>query len=954
VRWRILVAALFAILAGHAVDAQAPHAPWRTVETTHFRVHYPEAFAAWAARAARLLEEARARLVVEIGYAPPHRVDVLVMDPVAQPNGMALPFLGWPRMVLWTTPPTPESDIGSYRDWVELLAVHEDAHLVHLLRPSRNPLNRFVSRTLLPLGPLTTRSPRWVIEGYATLLEGRLTGSGRPQSDLRNATLRQWARTGQLPGYDALSGDTDRWRGGAMPYLAGSAFLEWLERRAGPESFRRLWARMTARQDRGFDAAFTGVFGDEPRALYGRFVAELTGDALTIETERPLVAGELWQRFTWTTGQPVLSPDGTRLAVVRGARREPPRLVVLSTAAPEEEEREVEARLERMLERDPEDVAPVRAWPLPREPLHVLPTRDGAPPSHPRWMPDGESLLVERPEPDADGVLHIDLFQWTPRTGALRRITRQAGIRAADPLPDGRTALAVRQRFGASSLVRVDLESGAIAAVTEPALEVIFDRPRVSPDGERVLLLRHRDGAWRAIVRPLGDGRETEVPTAPGATIAHPAWSRDGQTIFLSVGESGFVEVHAFAVNETGIDPGRRLTSTLGAALAPEPTPDGRALFFLSLEPHGLDLRRLALDEAQGVPGTRPSPTAPRQEVDRAPRSLRAITPAIPPHADRAYGAGRPELMPLFGGGLANDVRRYEAGVRLGDVVGRASAIGLIGWAGGEDRLSGAAGAVTWRGWPVALSVHAFHSTERRVPRDEETGWRGVEGAASWRRLSRTVTVNASGGAFFGDVLAREGARMSSRVAFGEARLDGRRSRQRTAARYGASMRLERGTTGGAGWHRVLSELEGRMSHAGLAAGLAWQRRHAGGTAQTPDLFELGGVESSLLPGSVLSGRILVPALPRRTAVGTDHERWRATVRLGPGLPLFYERHYLWSDGEPRGDGISLAGVEWSVATGPLPLVRLPAPRARVGVARVLSGPLEGRTRWWTGLTWRP
>jgi hypothetical protein len=944
------------VLVSHAARAQAPHEPWRTRETPHFRIHYPEPFSAWAAHAAQLLEDARARLIVEIGYAPPDRVDVLVMDPVSQPNGSAWPFLGWPRMVLWTTPPAPESDVGSHRGWAELLAVHEDAHLVHLLRPSRNPLTRLVSRVLVPLGPVTMRAPRWAIEGYATLLEGRLTGSGRPHSDIRAAVLRQWARTGQLPHYDALSGDPRRWRGGAMPYLAGSAFLEWLERRAGPDGFRRLWARLTARQERGFETAFTGVFGDEPRALYGRFVAELTRDALKVEEQRPLVDGELWQRFTWSTGAPALSPDGTRIALVRHARREPPRLVVLSTAAPVEEERELEERLARVLARDPDDVAPVRAWPLPREPLHVLPTLDGAAPSHPRWMPDGESLLVERPEPDGDGVLHFDLFQWTLDSGALRRITRHAGVRAADPVPDGRSAIAVRQQFGMSALVRIDLATGAVAPLTEPSVHVVYDRPRVSPDGERVLVLRHREGAWRAVVRRLDENRELELPTPPAATIAYPAWSRDGRTVFLSVGESGFVEVQAFSDDGEGAAR-RRLTSTLGAALAPEPSPDGRALFFLSLEPHGLDLRRIALDDTGSMPRSEPPLTevaTPPQARRPAPMAPPVERPTHPVGEERAYGRGRPELMPLVGGGLASDLRRYEAGLRLGDVVGRASAIGLVGWSGGEDRLSGGAAAIAWRGWPVTWSAHAFHSMERPGRGADETTWRGVEGAASWQRIWRRATLAASAGTFAGSVDRRDVERLSSRLAFGDVRLDGRRSRQRTAIRYGTRVRLERGATEGDSWRRVLAQLEGRVSHAATGGGVAWQRRRVAGSLRGPERFELGGLDSSLLPSSVLTGRIAVPALPRGTAAGTDYEMWRYSVQLGPALPLFYERHRVWSGGRRERDAIALVGAEWAVATGPLPLLRLPSPALRLGVARVLSGPLEGRTRWWAGLTWRP
>src|SRR5262249_27264163 len=156
-------------------------------------------------RAARRLEAIRERVAAEVGYAPPETVEVLVEDPVAAANGEAIPALGWPPLVLWTTPPPPDSELGHYGLWSDLLVTHEEAPRGHLLRPSRNPLRQALQR-IVPVGPIPLAAPRWAVEGYATLVEGRLTGSGRPHSDLRAAILRRWAQGGKLPGYGDLAG----------------------------------------------------------------------------------------------------------------------------------------------------------------------------------------------------------------------------------------------------------------------------------------------------------------------------------------------------------------------------------------------------------------------------------------------------------------------------------------------------------------------------------------------------------------------------------------------------------------------------------------------------------------------------------------------------------------------------------------------------------------------------
>ncbi|MGH9365610.1 MAG: hypothetical protein ACRD1B_10165, partial [Thermoanaerobaculia bacterium] len=61
-----------------AIAAQAPWADWRTIETAHFRVHYPAPFEAWARRMAGSVEGIHERVTALVGYAPPKKTDVLV------------------------------------------------------------------------------------------------------------------------------------------------------------------------------------------------------------------------------------------------------------------------------------------------------------------------------------------------------------------------------------------------------------------------------------------------------------------------------------------------------------------------------------------------------------------------------------------------------------------------------------------------------------------------------------------------------------------------------------------------------------------------------------------------------------------------------------------------------------------------------------------------------------
>lgn len=965
------LATALAVLAGTAA-AQGPDADWNTLRTNHFRVHYTTPDEPWARRVSSRLEAIRERVTAEVGYAPTDVVDVVVSNPMAQPNGEALPILGAPRMVLWTTPPAPESALGSFTDWAELLALHEDVHNVHLLRPSRNPW-RHLAEALLPVGPITTKAPRWVHEGYATLLEGELTGAGRPNGDLRASVLRRWAQLGRLPSYSRMSSDAQSFMGMSMAYLMGSAYLEWLVERSGPDSLRHLWARLTARTDRGFEAAFEGVFGDAPERLYGRFTAELTWRA--IEVERALVPareGELWQDLSWATGEPTISPDGQLLATVLRSRQKASRMVVWSTAPDDEGERKWQDQVNKALARDGADVAPARSKPLPRKPLHELVTHNGAEPSALRFAPDGRSLLYVRFEPDGQGFLHPDIFRWSFLTGRVERITHLADLRWVDPAPDGAWAVAVRVRHGATQLVRVDLTGGTITAITEPDLDDVLGSPRVSPDGRRVVFPRNRAGAWHLVVRSLADGSEVVLPAPEGTLLAQPAWTRNGYGVLASMGHEGLIDIVHVPADGSGA-PGF-ITRSAAACAAPAPAPDGAGVYFLALEPDGLDLRRVALESTSAASPDEPTSAAlpPRtatshQDPDAA--LAPAVRPSPPPRtaplrveevpAGRDYGLGRQELQGLAGGRSAASGESLELGLRAGDVVGRFSAVAL-GAVGHRGGASGAMAAAAWRGWPVTVEGHLFASRERPSDQDDagaasdellDAERTGLELAASWQRVWRATRLQTSGGLLASRIEPRHGASVAEQVGFLAVSLSRQPSRRPWRLVESIEAGYQAGRTDGQGWWRLGGHATIGVARGSTGLALTWQRHTLGGTPARFDLLQLGGLPDSLLPDSATAGRIAAPALPAALLVGTNHEGQRGELTL-LGVPLFFERHRVWDD--DHGPWLRLAGLELDLAGDPYPLLKLPGFHVRLGAARILDEPLKDTNRFWFSLAWEP
>ena len=957
-RPRRAAALLVALAAAAPAAARGPDARWRTVETAHFRVHYPVEAEAWSLRLATRLESIRAAVAEEVGYAPPQTVDVVVADPEAQANGTAWPLLGSPRMALWTTPPSASSSLGQLGDWGELLLVHEYAHLAHLLRPSRHPLRARLEPWPLPVGPLALGAPRWAVEGYATLVEGRLTGSGRPHSAFRAAVLRQWARQGRLPGYGRLASDRDGFLGLSMAYLGGSAFLEWLEGRdaASADALPRLWAAATARSARDFDAAFERVFGDRPSALWARFAAETTAAALARERElAPLSRqGELWLDRDGSTDELAVSPDGRRLAALVTDRRRPTRIVVWDLAAPPDGDDAAEAAPgpdgsdDSDGSDDPEDPAAVSRAPRRRRPEHELEPPPRTTPLGARFLADGR-LLVGLLAPDRRGFRHADLALWEPGRRP-RRLTRGADVRDADPHPDGLRAIGVRWRDGLSALVAVDLASGAVTELTPPALDPVHDRPRVSPAGDALAWLEHSGGRWRARVAPLDAalalGPPRELPPPAGGEPVDLAWRGDGSLVYAAVARGDELEIEALPVD--GSARPHQVTRGAGASLAPAPTPDGTTLYFLALDADGLDVRRLPLDAAT-VQLEVPAAAAPDPP---APTEFAREEPAAP----RPYGAGRAEWSVVAAGWLGDAAQSFEAGARGGDLLGRWELLAL-GALASDDGVEGGALRLAARPLPATLSLHLASWSE--TPADSTAGGAAEEretvaGELAARRelVLGSARLDATLGAGWarsepGTADGTAFERGSGFVELGLAR-GFRRGRGRLDIGLGAA--LADGFADSEARHEsFLAELSAAIPRARLAA--SWGRHRARGALGPGERLTLGGFPSSVAPSSARPGRVDHPALAPGVLVGEELESQR--LSLAPGaLPvaLFGERHRA-----DDGAWLRLWGLEIRFRTAPLPFLGVPGLSAAAGVARVeLEGAADDDTRVWLGLVFPP
>lgn len=990
-----LLLALLAIAPARRARAQElpmprPALDWKTTESRHFVFHYPDELRAWTLATAPKMDAIHAAVKRFVGHAPTRKVHVVVEDPLAESNGSAWPILKAPNIYLWPTPPEPTSAIGNNRSWGEILGVHEFAHIAHLDRPSRqrfwsirSPFGR------LGLGPVPVKTPRWMIEGYATFVEGRLTGHGRPHGVWRPAILRQWAREGRMPGYAGLD-STDGFYQGSLAYLAGSAYIEWLAAQRGDSSLALVWRRMTAKAERSFDEAFTGVYGAPPAQLYGRFVAELTEDAMDAEEliapgADTAAAGQTVQRFEWYTGEPAVSPDGRHVALHVADRRTPTRVVVLPTVPDTITDRE-RARRRRMLERDPEDVPAIETGPRARKPVATLWPRRGSSFARPRWFRDGERLLLVHRDRRPDGAARLDLWVWNRKTGATRRVTHGAAIRSADPSPDGRQAAGVRCLNGDCDLVLIDLAKGAVRTLVKGSPTVSWYRARWSPDGRTIAASVQRAGLWRVATVDAASGAVTELlPDERVANRYDAAWTPDGRALVLVSEASGIPQLERADLAMRTATP---LTRVFGAATGPDVEPSGRGVYFLSLYARGMDLKRI-------VPESTTTTRLARLDTALAPATTVGITPADTfatgtLSREREYGLGprRHLVLPFSLYAVEGNV----VGLTLAgtDPVGRLSYTLSGGWGleytedrnGIEGTLRNALATegmwrggslrAEWRGMRPSVEGEAWWTEHR--PGEQHVGAPQLT-----RRLATVLRDHRQAGARIGARLDRTFSWRShsyraglvwSRVDLANADPDAdarrlayaelggayRASRRRNFVGARWSAHGDMGSTFEQGWKRALLRAGAFAGgpDGGIALDAMWGRAY---DAPLMEEFAVGGVQPPFFDATVMPQVVAVPGLPSTFVSGARVATWR--VSLGGDL---FEPYLLGIAAGERlptlrnvyDDFYKVVGFETNLSVPSIPLVRSPGARVQAGVSYTLDDPLEKRLRVYGGVSYRP
>ncbi|PCK30677.1 TolB family protein [Pseudoalteromonas piscicida] len=563
-------------------------AKWQTIKTENFNVHYPQPLQHWAYSAANELEVVREKVLAQQGRALNERADVIIYDPDNAANGFALPSTDKPMMALLATPPQSDSVIANNTSWQQLLILHEYIHLVHLSQPSRNQWRQQIRDWHDITDLLDAVLPRWVSEGYATLLESRLTGRGRLYDNYSESIVRYYAQQGALPTYAALNNGDKSYLSNSMAYLVGVRFLAWLEDNYGAQTLDAVWTRVQAVQSRRFESAFSGAFGAPASQLYRRFVVEYSYQAMQQELALPPVESELWQQFAYGARDIVLSPDRSRFLAVEQDRKRRVTLNIYETKPNEEAIKQFNERKQAVLAADPNDIPDIAPDVFPKKRLLQLNAHHFGGIYYPQWLDDKQIYFVAK-TPTSNNTFINDLFVWQSDTGTLKQLTQSAGIRRFS-IMDANTIVAEVSRQGYSQLVKIALDSGKQTPITEAILGDVYDFP-VLAKNKKTLAYVHvsPNKRWQLAIKDLVSG-SVDIVYLPKSHqyLAALQWSYDDGSLYFISGIEGHLTVMRY-------NPASKLLETLPMSAKPlrQVLVDSQKLFISYATPEGVKIEQL-------------------------------------------------------------------------------------------------------------------------------------------------------------------------------------------------------------------------------------------------------------------------------------------------------------------------------------------------------------------------
>ena len=928
---------------------------WQTIETEHFNVHYTQGHKRWAESAAHELELVRDKVLEQQNRSLEAKADVVVFDPFHGANGFAIPSTDKPLMALFTTPPQSDTVISNSSGWQQLLILHEYIHLVHLSQPNRSTWRQTLRDVWDPYDIALAVMPRWVAEGYATLMESKMTGRGRLFDNYTEALLTEFARQGALLPYSALNNGNDSYLSGSMAYLIGVRYLAWLEKNYGEQTLDAVWTRMQAVESRDFDEAFKGVFGDHPAKLYKRFVAEYTYLSMASAQDLPELDTKLWHDFKFDAKNLRLSPSGAFIAVTERDSKGRTELNIFATKDNEKAEKDFNEKQKALLAADPKDVADNAPETFGRIKKHTLTPSNFSGIRYARWKDENTLYFVaSMQKPNNQNAVQGELFQWTLDDNQVTQLTDDAGIRRFAIDKNSNAIVAEKVRFGYSHLVNLELNNGSETILSSNQLGDTYDYPEISDNGNKLAYLRTGlNQNWQLYVRDMQTQNSFQVPTPKGYQfLTQPSWSKDSNTLFYVAGVNGAINLYAYNFSTQQL---LQLSQGQHVVSFPQQLNDSEMLY-LGVSSEGPDAYTLDMKNTARLV-TEWSDTKQAPKLSNAAVQLDDAQIYQQPLQSKPYDKwDHSASMTLGSQYYSASTEVLHLGIKGSDFLEQVSwHVGLSKSLGDSTLVGGFADVKMQQGnteWQAkAFSFELDTAAQSRgaeiatiAPQTLQQTGLSAQVSHSYRQNMLSLTGHAAVHA--SEIDTGLGNRDERWLRLG---LEQSWQYDKQAFAIGQQIKAQwlDGKSGETDWqgYNLAATIFAKAFHMPLYIQAEQAKRE-------DSLLNLGGFKSSLIDQNVMANTIYKPDLPFFAGVAERYQGYGGGVAWSEGAPwLYYQQHQLDNQVFGQSYGVKWTtwfnGRDWSAKFAPAGISDL---RIDIGLSRVESERFENENRAWLGL----
>ncbi len=176
------------------------------------------------------------------GWTPKKKIAVVYDRETDTANGWSNAFMK-NSIFLYLYPPDRYSTLSSYKNWEFGLHVHEYTHSTQIGQARGFP--RVMNLIFGDFYFIGGTVPTWMLEGAAVYSESVSEGKGRLNSPLYKKYLYSFFDAGTELKLGELSGVTDHWLGGNLPYLYGTFFYAYLIEHVGADGMKRFFEELS-------------------------------------------------------------------------------------------------------------------------------------------------------------------------------------------------------------------------------------------------------------------------------------------------------------------------------------------------------------------------------------------------------------------------------------------------------------------------------------------------------------------------------------------------------------------------------------------------------------------------------------------------------------------------------------------------------------------------------------